>query len=370
MSVSPEVVIIGAGAVGCATAYFLTKQGIRPVVVERDAIADHASGFAFGGLTPFTAPGRPGPDDPLHKEATRMHAELAEELPAATGIDTAFRWLTHYTLARSEPEATGLRGAVPRLCDEGFPAEWLDGAALRRLEPRFSEQVLGTLRVEGAAMVESYRYTLALAQAAEKGGAEIRHGDVVGLRVEGGRVAGVETRSATIPCRQVVLAAGPWSGPASAWLGVRIPVRPLKGQIVRLRLAGGGLEGRFSWKGSYFATKPDGMTWTGTTEEDIGFDERITDEARDAILHPLAELFPPLLDAEVVQQTACLRPLSADGLPIIGPAPGIEGLWVMTGGGRRGIVLSAVMGRIAAELVATGRTATDIRPFGLERFGA
>ena len=369
MPSSADVVIIGAGAAGCATAYYLTKRGLRPVVVERDAIADHASGFAFGGLTPFTAPGRPGPDDTLHKASMPLHLELAEVLPAETGIDTEFRMLAHFSLAGDEAEREQLSGVVPRLRSEGLAAEWVEGDELRRLEPRFAEEVAGALHVEGTAMVESYRFTLALAQAAEKGGAEIRHGEVTGLRVEGGRVTAVETRTATIPCGQVVLATGPWSGPASEWLGLRIPIRPLKGQIVRLRLPGDPIVGRFAWKGSYFATKPGGMTWAGTTEEDIGFDERITDEARDEILLPLARLFPALLDAEIVQQTACLRPLSADGLPIIGPAPGVEGLWVMTGGGRRGIMLSPLMGKIASELLVDGRTETDISAFGLERYG-
>ena len=364
-----EVVIIGAGVVGCAVARFLTRRGVKPTIVEKDAIADHASGFAFGGLTTFHAAGPPSPEYPLYRASMAIIPSLADELKTETGIDPDFRFLPFFALTGDEAERARLTANISWLCAEGYPARWLDGEELRRLEPRFAPEVLGALRVEGAALIESYRYTLALAQSAEQAGAEIRHGEVAGLRVEGGRVRAVETRTGVIPCDQVVLAAGPWSGQASQWLGVSIPVRPLKGQIVRLRLPGTPLEGRFSWGSQYFAAKSDGTIWAGTTEEDVGFDERTTTEARDEILFPLAELLPALLEAEVVQQTACLRPLAADGLPIIGGVPGVEGLWVLTGGARRGIVLSAVMGEIGADLITRGHTAHDIAPFSLARFG-
>ena len=123
-------------------------------------------------------------------------------------------------------------------------------------------------------------------------------------------------------------------------------------------------------QGSYFATKGDGMIWAGTTEEEVDFDETITEAARDEILLPLARFFPPLLDAEIVQQTACLRPVSADGAPIVGPVPGVEGLFVATAGGRKGILMSPALGRIAADFVTDGQTGLlDATPYVLDRFG-
>ena len=365
---STDVVVIGAGAVGCATAYFLTRRGVKPIVLEKDSIGSHASGFAFGGLTPFTLSDRPGPEYPLAKEAMRLHAELAAALKDDAGIDTSFERLSFGALAEDDAERAALTSCFPWLRAEGYGPEWLDVDALRRIDPRFAPDFAGAIRATGSAMVEAYRYTLALGQAAEKGGAEVRNGQVTGLRIDGGRVRGVETRAGPIACDQVVVAAGPWTGPASEWLGVEVPVRPLKGQIVRLQLQGGRLEGRFSWHGQYFATKPDGMVWAGTTEEAVGFDESTTTEARDEILLPLGRFFPALLDAGIVQQTACLRPYSGDGLPIIGRAPVADGVWIATGGGRRGILFSSVMGQIAADLVVSGRSELDFSPFALERF--
>ena len=222
-------------------------------------------------------------------------------------------------------EETNLAQILPWLEAEGFTARWLDGKELRRLEPRFSRQLRGALQIDGAGILESYRYCLALAQAAEKGGAVIRHGEVTSIRIREGRVTGVQIGSEKIACEKVLLAAGPWTGSIGRQLGVDIPVRPLKGQIVRLLLKGDPLTVYFAWHGNYAATKSDGLVWAGTTEEAAGYDERPTPEARDSILASLPRVFPPLGDSEIVQQTACLRPLSGDGLPLIGAVPDLRG---------------------------------------------
>jgi glycine oxidase len=364
------VVIIGAGAVGCATAYYLAHEGVRSVVVEKDAIADHASGFAFGGLTSFAAAAEGGVEYALAREAFRLHRDLAVELREQTGIDSEFSDLPYYALATEPEEKRAYTANFEWLRSQGYAAEWIEADELRRREPRLAEQVIGASVIDGAGLLEAYRYTLSLAQAAEKLGAEIRHGEVVRLQRSGDRVTAVETRGSTIPCDRLVVAAGPWSGQASDWLGCRVPIYPLKGQIVRLRLQGQPLNGRFTYRGQYFASKSDGMIWCGTTEEKVGFDERITDQARDEILLSLAGVFPPIMDAEIVKQTACLRPYSDDGLPIIGPLPGLANAWIATGGGRRGILFSAVMGRAIADLLTGKQPAVDLTPFGLQRFGS
>ena len=110
------------------------------------------------------------------------------------------------------------------------------------------------------------------------------------------------------------------------------------------------------WEGSYAGPKADGLTWAGTTEERVGFNETPTTEARDSIIRDLLTMAPSLTEARVVQQTACLRPISEDGLPIIGEAPGWPGVYLATGAGRKGILLSPVMGRMVADLIIRGRT--------------
>ena len=133
-----------------------------------------------------------------------------------------------------------------------------------------------------------------------------------------------------------------------------LPIAPLKGQIIRLRAPGPPILVSLSWGADYATTKQDGLVWTGSTEERVGFDDRPTPEGRDTVLESVLQVLPYLEDAELVQQTACLRPIAPDGLPILGALPGAEGAVVATGAGRNGIQLGPAMGRSAADL-ALGR---------------
>jgi glycine/D-amino acid oxidase-like deaminating enzyme len=134
-------------------------------------------------------------------------------------------------------------------------------------------------------------------------------------------------------------------------------VAPLKGQILRLRLPEGAvLASSLHMGGSYMALKPDGLLWAGTTEERVGFHEEPTQAGRDKIMGDVLTMAPSLADAQLVQHTACLRPLSADGLPIVGRVPGWTNLYLGTGAGRKGILWSTGMSQGLADLVLRGKS--------------
>ena len=364
-----DIVIVGGGIVGVSTAYFLGKAGVKSTIVERDSVGSHASGFAYGGLSALGGIGNPGPLSPVAAEGMRIHVELSDALLKETGINTEFRYRPSLSLAFTEDEVRGGESQVTWVRGhEGYHARWLDTDEARAIEPRVSEKVMGAVYTEGGAEVEPYRFSLALAQAAEGLGATIRHGNVAGLRGESGQVRAVVLGSGEVPCDRVVLTMGPWSGMASSWLDVPINVKPLKGQIIRLRAPGPPLECSIGWAGDYATTKPDGLVWAGTTEEDAGFDEGTTTDARDSIMASLVKMLPALAEAQLVQQTACLRPVSADGLLVLGPVPGWEGVYIATGGARSGISLGPAMGRIAADLVTNGSSDVPIDPFDPARF--
>jgi glycine oxidase len=366
-----DVVIVGGGIVGLATAYYLGKAGVGSVVLERDAVGSHASGFAYGGLSPLSGAGVPGPVAAIAQEGLRLHRTLAQSLPAETGIAIDFRERPSLALAFTDEEVLRARAVLPwQARQTGYRVRWLEPSGVREVEPRVSEAVLGALLTEGTADVEPYRLVLALQRAAEELGAEIRHGRVTGLRRRGERVTGVLLASGEIACRTVVLAMGPWSGETSGWLGVPIEVRPLKGQILRLQAPGPPLDCSVGWAGQYATTKPDGLLWTGTTEEEAGFDESTTVEARDRIIASLLRMVPSLGDAELAHQTACLRPVARDGKPVLGPVPGWEGVLMATGGGRKGILLGPAMARVVADLILTGAPGLAIDAFAVGRFDA
>ncbi|MDA0769582.1 MAG: hypothetical protein BZY79_02390 [SAR202 cluster bacterium Casp-Chloro-G4] len=367
---SSEVVIVGGGVVGIATAYFLGLAGVRSTVIERDSVGSHASGFAYGGLTPLSGAGIPGPVYPLAKEGLRLHSEFAKSLPEETGVATEFRLRPSLSLSFTEDEVDEAKGPLAwQQEQDGYRVEWVDAAKAMEIEPRVSEEILGGVYVEGVAEVEPYKFILALTQAAEKMGATVRHGNVNGLRTSGGKVTGVVTETGEIPCGAVVIAIGPWSADASSWTGLDIPIRPLKGQILRLKAPGAPFDCSIGWAGNYANTKMDGLLWTGTTEEEAGFDENPTAAARDQIMASLLKMIPSLLDAELVQHTACLRPLSVDGIPILGPVPGLEGAYIATGAGRKGILLGPGMAKALTDQILKGAADFPIEPFSPARFG-
>jgi glycine oxidase len=366
---SPDVVIVGGGLAGMTTAYYLAKAGVTSVVVERDAIGSHASGFAYGGLSPLSGFGIPGPQAEIAQDGMRLHRDLSKSLVEETGIDVDFRVRSSLALAFTETDVRRLQAALPwQELQPGYAARWLDSAEARRVEPRISDETLGATLIEGGAGVEPYRLVLALTRAAEGLGVTVRHGRAVGLRREGGRVTGVVLEREVIACSMVVLALGPWSGEVSAWIGVPIDLRPLKGQILRLKAPGPPVDCSVGWGHNYATTKTDGLLWAGTTEEEAGFDEESTSAARDEIGAALVRMLPAMADAQVAQQTACLRPVASDGLLVLGRVPGLEHVYVATGGGRKGILYGPAMGRAIADLALGRDTRVAVEAFAPGRF--
>jgi glycine oxidase len=368
MSESTEVIVLGAGVAGCATAYFLARDGVKVTVIEREAIGSFASGFALGLLNPLTGSGIPGPVQPMAEKAFKMHLDLWPTLQDESGVDFQAKTMPHLELCLTDDDITAEREEL-KLWEkaDGFSAQWLKSEEVHRLESRFSQDVKGGILLEEVGMLDSYRYTLALAQAAEHYGAEIMHGEAVGLKSIGNRITGVRLKSGAIACDAVVVALGPWSGQVSSWLGLDIPVQPLKGQILYLEAPDPPLKYHVHGPCS-FVHKADNLVWVGATEERADFDTHTTVEARDYLIHRALKMMPYLGQLRLVQQTACLRPVTPDSRPIIGKAPGWDGVYLATGAAKKGILLSPGIGRSTADLITKGETSLPIEPFAPERF--
>ena len=349
-----DIVVVGAGVAGCTTAFFLAQEGARVTIVEREAVGSHASGYAFGGLNPLEGVGIPDPLLEFSLFSHSMHQKLAPELFELSGVDNQFHQRDRLVLAFDQADVERYTKHLhwqEKVKD--FDVRWIDGDEATHLEPRVNPECIGALLVQGRGAVEAYRHTLALAQAAERLGAQIRHGQVTGLKPSGDKLA-IELGQQRLEAEAVVLATGPWCHEASIWTGANLPIEPLKGQILRLRLESEPMRASLGWRGSYAASKPDGLIWAGTTEEQVGFDEQVTADGRRKVMTDLLKMAPSLAEAELIHQTACLRPVSPDGLPLVGRLPGWENVYVCAGAGRKGILWSTGMGRAAADLVLRG----------------
>ena len=369
---SRDVVIVGGGIVACLSGYLLDRRGYKVTILEADSLGSHASGFAFGGLDPLTGIGLPEPLLDFSLWCFVRHRSLARELHETTGIDVGFELRDRLNLAFNNEETKVLKDQIEWMKDVGgFTVEWVNNAEARRLEPQVSGEITGALYQRSPGALEPYRFILAAMRAAERYGVEMLQRRAIGLISDGDRVTGVTLESGTIDAGIVVLAMGPWTGLASEWCGVDIPVTPLKGQILRLRTLHDPLKMAVNYAHSYVATKSDGLIWAGTTEEETGFDDSLNSAARDSIMADFLKMIPGMTDAELLQQTACLRPLSADGLPIVDKVTGWENLYVSTGAGRKGILWSTGMAHALFEMIDQG--AVDVigaEHLKLDRFPA
>ena len=369
MSETSDVVIVGGGAAGCSVAYHLALAGVKSTIVEGLGVATQASGFSAGGLNPLQGSGIPGPLGPLAMESYLMHLTLFNQLQDDTGIDYEGRIISLLKVAFDEEELAELQETDDIFAPvDGFDARWLDTPQVLELEPRVSPKIIRGLVARGNAAMDSYKYTLALLRSSEKMGASIRSGTVAGLERDNDRIIGVRLGDGTISCGQVVLAMGPWSRKAEGWIDAYIPVDPLKGEILRTELPGMPLNHDLSGGGGSLHPKPDGLVWCGTTEEWRGFDKETSALARQSMLEGAARLVPDMAYAHLSLQTACLRPVTPDWLPIIGRVSGWDNVYLATGAGKKGILLSPGIGKSVADLVTQGQTPLSIGPFSPDRF--
>lgn len=352
-----DVVVIGAGIIGSMSSYLLAKRGLSVAMLEADALGNHASGFAFGGLDPLHGMGLPEPllDFSLH--CFGRHRDMAQELQEATGIDIHYQTRDRLYLAFDEDEIKQHDASLSWMKEVSmFDVQRVDGDAARRLEPKVNLACAGALYQQGAASVDAYNLTLAAARAAEQQGAELVMQRATGIEGRGGQAAAVTFESGKIEAGAVIVAMGPWSRVVADWCGVELPVQPLKGQILRLSSGGPAFDIALNYRGNYVDSKPDGLVWTGSTEEEEGFDANPSAAARDVIWQNAVQMAPALANAQLVKQTACLRPVTPDGIPIAGRLPGWENLYVATGAGRKGILWSTGMCDIIANMVSQGES--------------
>ena len=359
MKETSDVVIVGGGVAGCATAYYLSLAGVKATIIEREGVGSQASGFSAGGLNPLEGSCIPGPLSSLAMASFKLHKELWGKLKQQTGIDFHSRIVSLTKVAFEESEVPQMQeslGIFEDAREEGFSGEWLHRSEVLKHEPRLSEKTIGGVTLFGNATLNSLLYTQALAEAAQKNGAALRTGSARGVRLDNGRVLAVIMDDGEIECDQVVLAAGPWSREAEPWLDVSLPVDPLKGEILRLEMHGPALGGDFNGAGASIYPRADGLVWCGTTEEKQGFNKEPTEAAKDKIWGAAKELLPELAHATLVRHTACLRPVTPDYMPIVGRAPGWDNVLLATGAGKKGVLLSTGMGKATAELVTEGAT--------------
>jgi glycine/D-amino acid oxidase-like deaminating enzyme len=353
-----RVLICGGGVIGACTAYFLSQRRVEAVVIERIGIACAASGKSGGFLAQDWCDG--SPLAPLARRSFSLHAELAARIGAWD-----YRRLDTLGVVASARRTLRSSGGLP---------DWVArDAAL--------QQQLGTTRT--TAQVHPEKFTRGMMDAAIAQGARVQIGEVTGLVHSADRVAGALVDGEPVLGDAVVIALGPWSLLACQWLPLPM-VFGLKGHSVVLRT--GSTVTPHALFVEYEAVdgaahapeifpRPDGTTYICglSSEAPLPLDpaDVATDAGAQEQLKAMIRGFAPALaDAEVVTAQACYRPVTRDGLPLMGAVPGVEGAYVATGHSVWGMLNAPATGEAMAELIVEGRTTVDIAAFDPARLPA
>lgn len=364
---TPDVTIVGAGIIGSALAWELTRYDVSVELIDRREIGREASWASAGIISPPGA--RHGARSDMALSGFRTYPALIEEVEEISGISVGYNPSGQLDLGTDDAEPT-LREATAWLDRHGVASELLDAAAIREREPAVREHFTHGLLVPGAGSVLLGQMARALARSAERRGAVVReHIGVNGIVLEGGKATGLRTFDGIRPAGTVVIAAGAWSRLLGESIDLPIPTAPVRGQM--LALADPPLpihSALFSGHG-YLVPRADGTVAVGATEEhDAGFDTRVTPAGLAELAGIITRLAPGLAHGRFVNAWAGLRPGSDDGELIVGRVPHAGNVWVATGHFRSGALLAPATAELLSASIIAGRPDPALAPFDPARF--
>ncbi|MFF7471596.1 glycine oxidase ThiO [Streptomyces sp. NPDC008092] len=371
-----DVLVIGGGIIGLVTAWRAAQRGLDVAVVD-PAPGGGAAQVAAGMLAAVTEL-HYGEQTllGLNLASARRYPAFAAELTELTGHDLGYRRCGTLAVALDADDRAHLRELHALQQQSGLESEWLSGRECRRLEPMLAPGVRGGLRVDGDHQIDPRRLAAALVAACERAGVAFHRDWAERLEVERGRAAGVRTRTGdTLGAGQVVLAGGSLSGRlAGVPDDVLPPVRPVKGQVLRLTVPARyapflSRTVRAVVRGGnvYLVPRENGELVVGATSEELGWDTTVTAGGVYELLRDAHELVPGITELPLTETLAGLRPGSPDNAPLLGPTR-LDGLLLATGHYRNGVLLTPVTGDVMAELLAGGELPEEARPFTPRRF--
>jgi len=358
----PDVLIVGGGVIGLTTAYFLARDGVAVGVVDKGEFGQESS-WAGAGILPPAVPSPAHPYDQLRGHSAALYPTLSAELRERTGIDNGY--LRCGALYLVEDEAMSRQWLA-----EGVRCERVEGKALHRLEPALAPEIERACYLPDQAQVRNPRHLKALLAGCAALGVVLRPGCAChGFEVQGDRVIALQTMAGPIRAGKFLVATGAWTGGLLESLGLQVGVHPVRGQIALLNSGPPVIRRILEHGKRYLVPRPDGRVLIGSTEEDAGFEKRSTAQAIAELLAFGLALVPALANARLERTWAGLRPGSADGLPVMGPVPGRENLFVAAGHFRAGLSLSPATGLVMKELLLGQPLTVPLEPFRLERRG-
>jgi glycine oxidase len=368
MSTSSDVVVIGAGIIGCAVAHELTGRGLSVTMVDPRGAGFGATQASAGVLAPHIEGHDNAPLTALGMRSLAMYADFVAKVSGESGQTVMFSRTGTLETAFDEETVSSMRASAARLSASGVAASWLDAAETRAAEPQLSNDVRGALLVPEHGFVAATSLTVALAAVLRARGVNTVSGHTARVTSAAGRVR-VETNFGAFEAANAVLAAGSWSGRIAVEGAPPVPVRPVRGQLLYLAWPGAPLR-RVLWAPRcYLVPWSDGTLLVGATVEDAGFDERTTVAGVRDLLDAACDAVPRAWQAEFSGARVGLRPATPDELPIVGRSARVPGLVYATGHYRNGVLLTPLTAKIVGDLIADGREDPAMSTMTPARFG-
>jgi len=360
-----DVVVVGAGVFGAATAFHLAEAGVDAVVVERGDFCSEASGANVGLVS--LSPRPPGLMADLCRHATDLYESLIERL----GREVYFQPTGVIRVGMTEESLADVIDWAECQRSVGIEVEVLSGDKLRELEPLLPEGVLGGCHTPRGGFVSPFAVVAGyLERARELGAKLVPMTTVTGITVRGGRVVSVETTRGRIETETVVNAAGAWAGEVSAMVGLHTPVIPIRGQVLvtepltclpRRVVMGISPSIRSTWAANGII---------GSIQEDAGFEKRVTLAVMRDFARGITEMYPHLRHVQVIRAWSGLRPKTPDRMLILGQTHQVRGFVVSTGGFDIGMMLGPAVGEVVADVVLERTPRFDLTPARPDRFAA
>ena len=359
-----EVIILGGGVIGLTTAYFLAKEGVSVVVCEQGQIGMEASWAGAGILPPSDPDHAQLPLDRLRALSGTLFPNLSLDLRERTGIDNGFvrcgglEFLTQATdTDAGEWYGLGVRTHV------------LSETEAAVVEPAIAPDLGNALHIPAVAQLRNPRHLQALRRAClDTNKVAFREETAsLGFIIEKNRIKGSRTTNEVVTGDTFLVAAGAWTDRLLEPLGCRLNIQPVRGQIVLLNTGEMVFRHILIWGSRYLVPRLDGRVLIGSTEEHVGFTKAVTAAGISGLLELGVSLVPRLANATIEKTWSGLRPGSPDGLPFMGPVPGIENLYVAAGHFRAGIQLSPGTAQLLTEMILGQPLSMPMDAFRLDR---
>jgi glycine oxidase len=352
----------------------LAAAGCRVDIFERGE-AGHGASWAAAGMLAAGVEAEPGEEAlyPLNRLSQELWPGFAAELEAVTGMSVGYRDEGTLVVALTRDDVAQLRFHFDFQRALGIGLDWLSGAEARRREPHLHPGLVAAVFSARDHQVDNRRLVTALRRAfIAAGGALHEHAAVNAVDITGGRVAGVRLGDRRHAADVVVLAAGAWSAEVAGLpRAARPPVRPVKGQMLALRMdPAAPLLRHVVWTPRvYLAPRRDGRLIVGGTVEEKGFDTTLTAGGIFALLEGVWRAIPGVEELPIDEMWVGFRPGSRDDAPLLGPSA-VDGLVLATGHHRNGILLTPATADAVSRFILAGELDDRIRPFAPDRFGA